>query len=190
MTEATTLARWAKGLGIDLEVTPAAQIKTVKDATPAPSFSLQAGPGTWVVTCTNVMTRAAVHQSWTSPGDDTPALERIRQAAHDWTRGFPLVEAHATDIKGGVVVTFSAIVYNDGLTRQAFALTLSAVARSVEQFELNSAARVREISLLSKLRADAELALQERQNIREQTLNDALRQASDEAMTENGPAIK
>ena len=74
---------------------------------------------------------------------------------------FPLVRVEVREMGTQLMVELDAPVYGEGLTRQAFALTLSSVAKAAEALELFSTEQARQAEELAKL--DAEMAARERE---------------------------
>jgi hypothetical protein len=91
--------------------------------------------------------------NWRDPSNVSPPIDELGTAVRYVAARFPLVVGDALDDAGGAVVRFSAVVFDEQLTRQAFALTTSSVLKAADMFEAGSKARAEQLAALATVQA-------------------------------------
>ena len=169
MTRSGTLRSWLEALG--LEVTEAGGASR-EELTAAlvhegePQLVVrQSDAATWRVLHERRVSESALSADWRAPWQDEAPAAAVDRAAQQVAYAFPLVEADTRGDGGDVVVRFGAPVFGEGLTRQAFALTVSAVLKAARGFDLVLARRADELAAWKEFEAASEQRKQEQQQL-------------------------
>lgn len=154
MTDAATLSSWLEGLGL-----------AVKGGG-APRLELQRrNTETWEVVHDRRVPESVLSSDWHAPWDTEPPAVVVNQAAREVAYGFPLVESETHDEGSDVAVRFSAPVFDEGLTRQGFVLTASAVLKVAQVFDLVLTRRAQEMADWREFEAGADERKQEQEEL-------------------------
>jgi hypothetical protein len=94
---------------------------------------------------------AALATQWRDPSNTLTPGAVLRDAVGYVARSFPLVEGGVSDENDGAVVYFSAPLFDEPLTRQSFAITVSAVLRAAATFEAGWNVRAAQLAALAEL---------------------------------------
>jgi Bacterial SH3 domain len=169
MTDLTTLTSWLEGLGLEVKdgSGPAGKQLSVKVAGEAdPSVVVQQGSSdTWEIVHDRRVPAATLTSDWSAPWDTGPPAEVVGKAAREVAFGFPLVESETRQEGGNVTVRFHAPVFDDGLTRQAFVLTVSAVLKVADVFDLVLKGRAEEMKGWREFEAGSEERKQQQEEL-------------------------
>jgi Bacterial SH3 domain len=151
MTDSATLRSWLEPLGllVKAETGASAEHLTVAHGGNAdPRLEIRrSNPETWEV----------VHERRVSGS--------VREAAREVARGFPLVDAETKGDGGDSTVRFRAPVFDEGLTRQGFAMTVSAVLKAAQVFDLVLTRRAQEMADWREFEAGSEQPKQEQEQL-------------------------
>jgi hypothetical protein len=177
MTDAATLASWLEALGLEAkgEGTTGEQVSVASGGGADSGVVVQRrDPETWEVVHERRVPESVLSSDWQAPWDTEPPAAVVGQAAQEVAYGFPLVESETSDEGGDVTVRFRAPVFDDGLTRQGFVLTVSAVLKVAQVFDLVLTRRADEVKDWNEFEAASEQRKQEQQE-----LIDRLKEAGD-----------
>jgi hypothetical protein len=155
--DATTVRTWLEALGLQAWTRTGSGGEEV-------TFGTQAGgeqPGlvrwrtpTLIDVCyTRRVGAAELATVWRDPSNASPPIAELGNAVRFAAARFPLVTGEAADDPAGPIVQFSAVVFDEQLTRQAFSLTASAVLKAADMFEVGSKARAEQLAALSTVQA-------------------------------------
>jgi hypothetical protein len=126
MTSSQTFTAWLEALGLEVKEGGDAaddQVSVVPADAGTPGLVVQrTGADTWDVIHERLLPESVLTSD-------------LAAAAREVACGFPLVEAEMHDDGGDIAVRFRAPVFEDGLTRQGFALTASAVLKAAQVFD-------------------------------------------------------
>ncbi len=160
MTEDLILP-WAESLGLVVDPsTPAGAAAFVMVSTEdATRIEFAREPEGWGIVCRRRLSDSDVEREWDvppafRPSDDRQAAapsETVAKAARQVAAAFPLVRAVLSSGAGFVEVEFGTTIFDDGLNRQSFALTLSGLLKTVETFDAVRSARVEQRGALQML---------------------------------------
>jgi hypothetical protein len=169
VTATATLGQWIEGLGLDVRVVSGAagdelRVTPRHDAEPGLVVARR-DPETREIVHDHRVSASALQSEWQAPWDPQPPAEAVSRAARDVACGFPLVETSTHEENGEVVVRFGAPVFDDGLTRQAFLLTLSSVLKAVQGFALVIARRADELAAWKEFEANTERRREEQHEL-------------------------
>ena len=90
---------------------------------------------------------------WRDPSNASLPIEQLRAAVRHVAGAFPLVVGDVSEDSGGAIVYFSAVLFDEQLPRQAFALTVSSVLKAVDAFDAGTKARAEQLAALASLQA-------------------------------------
>jgi len=93
------------------------------------------GPSVSLVAHERRVPRGSLASTWPPPHGARDPLVGVTVAAVRVAAGFSLVTATVRDGGDNVIVRFEAPVYHDGLTQQAFLITVSSVIKAGQAFE-------------------------------------------------------
>jgi SH3 domain-containing protein len=148
MTDRATLRSWLEPLGLDANV----ELE-------------RSDPETWVAVHEQRVRESVLRSDWHAPWDTEPPAVVVGTAAREVACGFPLVESETQENGGDIVVRFRALVFDDGITRQGFALTVSAVLKAARVFDLVLTRRAQEMADWREFEAGAEQRKQEQEEL-------------------------
>jgi hypothetical protein len=140
MIDGATLKRWIDAL----------------DPNANSRVAVQQSPAGWTIEAQRSVHVDAVRAEWLGPGAEGNPAEVVAAVATGVVSPFPLVQAAVTEQGPAFAIQFWAPVFDDGLTQQAFLLTVSAVLKAAETFDTVQAMRRDELSALAEVRAEAE----------------------------------
>lgn len=167
MTDQATLRTWIAGLGLDVKtvsgsggdelwVTPAHEVE--------PRLVLRpGGPGAWEIVHDRRVPASALSSDWRGPRDAESPTDVVGRVARQLACGFPLVDPSIHDTGGDVIVRLRAPVFDEGLTRQAFALTVSSVLKAAQRFDLGAMQRTDELAPSKEYEGTSEPRIKEQQ---------------------------
>lgn len=169
MNDPDVLRAWIEGLGLAVKPQAGASGSELR-VTPAdkdePSLVVrQRDAGVWEVVHQRQIPAALARSAWQAPWDTGSPAGMIDNVARQVACGFPLVEPDTRDEGGDVKVRFRAPVFDEGLTRQAFVLTVSSVLKAAAAFDLVTAQRAEELKALQAFDAGAEQRAKEQQEL-------------------------
>lgn len=167
MIEIKTLKIWVEELGLRVKGESTADILQVAlPALNAPVFTIKSErTDWWQITHQRRIAGSKVNSEWEIGGEPSePPITRLTIAVQHLATGFPLLSVHVSRSEPNVVIEFKAPIHGDGLSRQAFMLTVSSIVKSVEAFDALSAHRVRQIQVLKELKAEED-ALREKYEV-------------------------
>jgi hypothetical protein len=168
MTDSATLRSWLEPLGLQ-----------VKAGTGASAEHLTVAPGgdadrrleirrsnaeTWEVAHERRVPASVLSSDWHAPWDTEPQAV-VGDAAREVARGFPLVDSETRGDGGDATVRFRAPVFDEGLTRQGLAMTVSAVLKAAQVFDLVLTRRAQEIADRGEFEAESEQPKQEQEQL-------------------------
>src|SRR5438445_5035648 len=118
-------------------------------------------PEAWELLYQRRLTASEVNMEWSVPegAPTTPEVSSLgpvdvlARALHQTALAFPLVRARLNSLGDSVEVRFAATVFDDGLTHQSFALTLSGFLNAVETFDLVRSLRAEQRAALTEFEA-------------------------------------
>jgi hypothetical protein len=149
MTDAATLRSWLEPLGdagSRLEVQ-------------------RSNAETWEVAHERRVPEPVLNSDWGAPWDTESPSVVVGAAAQEVARGFPLVESETHEDGGDLAVRFRAPVFDDGLTRQGLAMTVSAVLKAAQVFDLVLTRRGQEMADKREFEAGSEQRKQEHEQL-------------------------
>jgi hypothetical protein len=169
MTDTTTLTSWLEGLGLEVKDGSGASGKQLSvmrggDAEPR-AVVQQSDADQWDVIHERHVPESVLTSDWQAPWDTEPPADVVGQAAREVAYGFPLVESETHDEGGDVTVRFRAPVFDDALTRQGFVLTVSAVLKVAEVFDLVLTRRAEEMAGWREFESGSEQRKQEQEEM-------------------------
>jgi hypothetical protein len=131
-----------------------------------PSLAVQrSDSATWEVVHDRRVEESVLSSDWHAPWDTEPPTAVMGRAAREVACGFPLVESDMHDEGGDATIRFCAPVFDDGLTRQAFVLTVSAVLHAARVFDLVLARRAEDRVAWQEFEATSEQREREQQQV-------------------------
>jgi len=149
MTDSQTLTSWLEPLGLEAKEESGASDEqlSIAPADGAPGLVVERnGAEVWDVVHERRVPESVLSSDWRVPSDTEPPPKVVGAAAREVACGFPLVEAETHDEGGDIAVRFRAPVFADGLTRQGFALTVSAVLKGAQAFDMVLTRRAQEMA--------------------------------------------
>jgi Bacterial SH3 domain len=169
MTRSGTLRSWLEALGLEVTEAGGASREELTAASVhegEPQLVVrQSDAATWRVVHERRVSESALSADWRAPWQDEAPAAAVDRAAQQVAYAFPLVEADTRGDGGDVVVRFGAPVFGEGLTRQAFALTVSAVLKAARGFDLVVARRADELAAWKEFEAASEQRRQEQEEM-------------------------
>jgi hypothetical protein len=169
MTDAATLTSWLESLGLEVKDgsgAPRKRLSVMRGGDTDPRVVVQQiDADQWDVIHERRVPASTLASDWHAPWDTEPPAEVVSQAAREVAQGFPLVESETDDQDGDVAVRFRAPVFDEGLTRQGFVLTVSAVLKAAEVFDLVLKSRAEEMKGWRDFEAGAEQRKQEQEEL-------------------------
>jgi Bacterial SH3 domain len=168
MTDAATLRSWLEGLGLEVKEagTSGDQLSVMPTDDGDPGVAVQrSDPATWEVVHDRRVEQSVLSSDWHAPWDTEPPAVVVNQAAREVAYGFPLVESETHDEGGDVAVRFRAPVFDEGLTRQGFVLTVSSVLKVAQVFDLVLTRRADELAAWKEFEANSEQREQEQEEL-------------------------
>jgi hypothetical protein len=169
MTDAATLTSWLEGLGLAVKEETGASgehLSVVPADNADPRLEVQRNDTeTWEVVHDRRVPESVLSSDWHAPWDTEPPAVVVNQAAREVAYGFPLVESETHDEGSDVAVRFRAPVFDDGLTRQGFVLTVSAVLKVAHVFDLVLTGRAQEVADWKEFEANSEQRGQEQEEL-------------------------
>lgn len=160
MTDSQTLTSWLEALGLDAKERSGAsddQLWVAPADDGATGLVVQRnGAEVWDVIQERRVPESVLSSDWRAPSDTEPPPKVVDAAAREVACGFPLVEAETHDEGGDIAVRFRAPVFDDGLTRQGFALTVSAVLKAAQMFDRVLTRRAEEMASRKDFEAASE----------------------------------
>jgi hypothetical protein len=154
MTDAATLESWLNGLGLE-----------VKEGSDSGVLVQRSDAGTWDLVHERSVPQAVLSTDWHAPWDTDPPDVVVGNAAREVAYGFPLVESDTHHAGGDLSVRFRAPIFEEGLTRQGFALTASAVLKAAQTFDVVLARRADELAAWKEFEANSEQRKQKEQEL-------------------------
>ena len=149
MTDSATLRSWLEPLG---------------DA--GPGLEVQRSDAeTWEVAHEHRVPESVLSSDWCAPWDTKRPAAVVGEAAREVAGGFPLVESETHGDGGDVTVRFRAPIFDEGLTRQAFVLTVSAVLKAARVFGRVLTRRAQEMAEWREFEAGSEQRKQEQEQL-------------------------
>lgn len=169
MTDAATLRSWLEGLGLEVKDaggTSQDHLSVMPTDGADPSLAVQrSDPGIWEVVHDRRVEGSVLTTDWHAPWDTEPPADVVNQAAREVAYSFPLVESETRDEGSDVAVRFRAPVFDEGLTRQGFVLTVSAVLKVAQVFDLVLTRRTQEMADWKEFEANSEQREQEQEEL-------------------------
>jgi hypothetical protein len=138
---------WLEALGLDVTVKDdgSGEELWITSGDVEPRLVIrQSDVGTWDVVYERRLAASELSAQWDAPWETELSTAIVGRAVREIACGFPLVASETRDDGGDVVVRFRAPLYDEGLTRQAFVLTVSPVLKATEAFDLALARRAEE----------------------------------------------
>jgi hypothetical protein len=153
MTELATLKSWMEGLGLAVKVDDTSrELKADAPWSGNHEFVVRpADAASWTISHDRHISPTELEAQWRVPDSSVAPTETVSQAVTQLVCGFPLVGAVVVPAGKGVAVTLSSVVYDEGLTRQAFVLTMSALTKAAEAFRIATQARGQQMAALRDL---------------------------------------
>jgi hypothetical protein len=140
MTDSATLTRWIDALDPNLHQ----------------QVSIQQGASNWTVTALRSVQVDAVRAELMVPGANANPTELMTAVANAAASGYQLVKAIVTEQGSTLAIQFWAPVFDEGLTQQAFLLTVSSVLKAAGSFDMAQAMRRDELAAVAQVRAEAD----------------------------------
>jgi hypothetical protein len=169
MTAAATLSSWLEGLGLEVKEvggSPGDRLSVIPAHDGDPSLSVQrSDPATWEVVHDRRVEASVLTSDWHAPWDTDPPSAVVGRAVQEVAYGFPLVESDTHDEGDDVAVRFHAPVFDEGLTRQAFVLTVSAVLNAARVLDLVMARRAEDRATWQEFEATSDQREREQQQL-------------------------
>jgi SH3 domain-containing protein len=169
MTDPVTLTSWLEALGLDVKEGSGASGEHLSvasaDGTDPRLVVQRNNTQTWDVIHERRVPESVLSSDWHAPWDTEQPPMVVGAAAREVAYGFPLVEAETRDEGGDVTVRFHAPVFDEGLTQQGFVLTVSAVLKVAQVFDLVLTRRADEIADWKEFEAASEQRKQEQDEL-------------------------
>ena len=169
MMGSATLRSWLEALGLEVTAVDGASEEELTAAPVhegAPQVVVrQSDAATWKVVHERRVSERALSTDWRAPWEDDSPAATVERAAQQIAYAFPLVEADTSGDGGEVVVRLGAPVFDEGLTRQAFALTVSAVLKAARAFDLVVARRADDLAAWREFEARTDREMKEQQEL-------------------------
>ena len=131
VSDAVTIQHWLVDLGLTSTAKPDGGLAVTSAGEPTASFTIApTRPGRWDIT-----SQRSVRLADLGVGGNNGARIEVGDLAsivRDLACGLPLVHAEVAELVDGLDVTFGAGLFDEGLSEQTFALTMSSVAKAVE----------------------------------------------------------
>jgi DNA-directed RNA polymerase subunit RPC12/RpoP len=153
MVELSMLRDWTQALGLRVKRESETDgLQVALPITGAPRFTIKPDgrESTWSITHERQLSSAIVDSQWGIGGHDDSPISRLTKTIHRLATGFLVLHAEVFQDGSDVVIEFTAPIYGEGLTKQAFALTLSSVMKAVEAFDLLIAQRAEQVAALKE----------------------------------------
>jgi hypothetical protein len=172
MTGSATFTPWLEALGLEVTVKNGAsgeELWVTSAGHDEPRLVVrQSDAGTWEVVHDRRLAASVLNAAWHAPWDTDPPAVVVGRAVQGVACGFSLVESETHDDRRDLVVRFRAPIYDEGLTRQAFVLTVSPVLKAAEAFDLVVARRAEELANWNEFEAGTEQRKNEQQELIDQ----------------------
>jgi hypothetical protein len=162
MTDDVSIGQWAEGLGLavatpDPQDAGSAVTLTTKEGTRIEITGSASAART--IVCRRLMPAANIEAEWSIPQRSpnsygalsTSATDVLAEVLRKTALAFPLVQTSVNADGDTVELEFTAPIFDDGLTRHSFVLTLSGLLRTVEMFDLVCSARAEQRAALELL---------------------------------------
>jgi hypothetical protein len=154
--DSMTVKAWLEGLGLHTSIRAGAAGEEVcfglAGSTEQPGIIRWRTPTVMDVFHVRPVAAHSMTAQWRDPSNGTTPAAVLRTAVRNVALAFPLVEGNvADDAGGGVIVYFSAPVFEEPPSRQAFALTVSAVLKAAATLEAGANARAEQLAALAQL---------------------------------------
>jgi hypothetical protein len=169
MSDSATLLSWLEPLGLEVKEESGT---SGPHLSVAPSGDVDArvvvqrsDAETWDAFHERRVHESVLSSDWHAPWDTEPPAVVVGAAAREVACGFPLVESAAHEDGDDVVVRFRAPVFDEGLTRQGFALTVSAVLKVAQVFGLVLTRRAQEMADWREFEAGSEQRKQDQEDL-------------------------
>jgi hypothetical protein len=153
--DATTVRSWLEGLGLQAWTRTGSAGEEVtfglQGSTEQPGLVRWNGPARMGVQHTRHLSTAELATSWRDPSNVATPSAELRTAVAFVAERFPLVVGDVSEDQTGAVVTFSAVVFDEQLCRQAFALTVSSLVKAAAMFDAGAQARAQQLATLTTM---------------------------------------
>ena len=155
--DSTLMIAWLGGLGLQASSRPGATGEEIGfgpvGATDQPAVIRWRTPGVMDMFHIRSMPASELTTQWRDPSNASTPGVVLREAVDHVARIFPLVEGAVSEADGAAVVYFSAVLFDEQLTRQAFALTVSSVLKAAAMFEAGSKVRAEQLAAVAAMQA-------------------------------------
>lgn len=165
MTNTATFQEWLAYLGVRTAMR--GQVLEIRedDASPPLAVIKREGNADWSVVHERRIPRSTLDANWRGVDGSQTASVNIAQAAGQLAAGFPLVRADTYESDGDAVLTLRAPLCVEGLAAQGFLLTVSAVLKAAEGFDLIEARKADEMHAWAEFQSLAEQRLAEQRDL-------------------------
>jgi hypothetical protein len=156
--DATTVTTWLEGLGLQTSRRALATGEEVwfgaASGAEPPNAIRWRTPTVMDVYHVRHVPAAALTAQWRDPSNNATPSAVLRDSVRQVAQQFPLVDGSVAEENGSAVVYFSAPLFDEPLTRQAFALTVSSVLKAAATFEAGSNIRAAQLAALDRARME------------------------------------
>jgi len=164
VADKATLESWSRSIGLQVRGGDQDGELVVASLDGGPSTLLRrAGNEGWELVHDRRTTAAALKQAWLAPTDDASPLEVVAALVKRIASTYPLVDAELATSGENVRLRFSAPIYDEGLSKQTFLLTLSSFRKAVEAYDTAAAARADDLTALAEFQAQADAVVRRQQ---------------------------
>ncbi|MEY2478071.1 MAG: hypothetical protein QOG87_3386 [Actinomycetota bacterium] len=163
MTETAALEAWTRSLGCSVsQGERPGDLSAMPPGGGPPILIQRRNYEEWELIHERRIDVAAARAAWLSPADERRPTDVIDGIVRRLAAGYPLVEGQVMLVVGDELrLRFSARVYGEGLTQQAYLLTLSSVLKAVQAYDLAAAARADDLAALAEFQAEADAVVKQ-----------------------------
>jgi hypothetical protein len=153
IVDSATLAAWIEGWGFRVERTGTDGLLVQEPAGDGAVVVSRTSSETWEVAQERTIPLTSLQTDLDTPWEDDDPAAVLRRGVDDVTALFPLVEASTHADATDATVNLRAPVFADGLTRQAFLLTLSSVLKAAGALDTGMKLRAEQLEEWRRLEA-------------------------------------
>jgi hypothetical protein len=163
MTETATLEAWTKSLGFSVsQGERPGDLSAMPPGGGPPILIQRRNYEEWELIHERRIDVAAAGAAWLAPADERRPSDVLGDIVRRLAATYPLVDGQVMLVVGDELrLRFSAPVYGEGLTPQAYLLTLSSLVKAVQAYDLAAAARAEDLAALGEFQAEADAVVKQ-----------------------------
>jgi hypothetical protein len=163
MTETATLEAWTRSLGFSVsQGERPGDLSAMPPGGGPPILVQRRNYEEWELIHERRFDAATASAAWLAPADDRRVADVLGDIVRRLGATYPLVDGQVMLAVGDELrLRFSAPLYGEGLTQQAYLLTLSSVAKAVQAYDLAAAARAADLAALAAFQAEADAVVKQ-----------------------------